>query len=163
MKVPRYSTTQLLEEPSHGERSYQYTLVLLLEKYYYSNYLRAPSSFSEQSLYEPTLTISVNTLYYDSLRGKRPSFTTILYSEGTPLQVAPLFGQPHCLGSITVWAVPLFGQPKTDGHIRLFADLASQNFNPIKEFVKIPNQKQILKAIARAKCCSKIDLHDAYF
>ena len=64
------------------------------------------------------MTISVNTLYYDSLRGKRPSFTTILYGEGTPLQYfnsspkSPrLTIQQYPLHRMDFNARPLIGEP----------------------------------------------------
>ena len=63
----------------------------------------------------------------------------------------------------TPGAAPLFVQPKTDGRIRLLVDLTARNSNTVKDDVQIPNQKQILNAIGRAKYRSKIDLSDAYF
>src|SRR5437879_10036519 len=63
----------------------------------------------------------------------------------------------------TPGAAPLFVQPKTDRRIRLLVDLMAWNSNTVKDDVQIPNQKQILNAIGRAKYRSKIDLSDAYF
>ena len=63
----------------------------------------------------------------------------------------------------TPGAALLFVQPKTDGRIRLLVDLTARNGNTVKDDVQIPNQKQILNAIGRAKYRCKVDLSDACF